>query len=137
VFVSRFPILLAILTRMSCMDPAPSQPTSPSPVSAPAPTTPAPSGPSAIFITPAGFSPSEVTIAVGGRVTFINDDTRPHDLVGGLDPARPECPEIAIAGFLSPGQRRDTGVFTAARDRDFHDHAAIGVPAVQGKILIR
>jgi len=28
------------------------------------------------------FSPSDVTVAVGGTVTFVNDDTVAHDVVG-------------------------------------------------------
>ena len=129
--------LLVLLAPLgSCSNASPSQPTAPTPVSTPAPA-PAPSGPPTISITTSGFVPKEVAIDVGGKVTFINNDTRPHDLVGGLDPVHPECPEIVVAGFLSPGQSRDTGVFTAARECDFHDHAAIGVPAFQGKIVIR
>jgi plastocyanin len=138
--VSRSLVLLSLLAPLTaCSGSSPSTPTSPAPanmtVTTPSPT-PAPGAPT-IAISSAGFSPREITIAVGGRVTFVNNDTRPHDLVGGLDPARPECPEIAVAGFLSPGQSRDTGVFTIARECDFHDHAAIGVPAFQGKIVVR
>lgn len=83
------------------------------------------------------MNPLEITIAVGQRVTFINNDTRPHDVVGGADPATPDCPEITQAGFIVPGQRADTGVFTAARTCEYHDHTMMGVPAFQGRILIR
>ena len=83
------------------------------------------------------MSPLEITIDVGQRVTFVNNDTRPHDVVGGVDPNNPDCPEIALAGFLSPGQRGDTGVFRAARTCQYHDHTALGVPAFQGRIIIR
>ena len=58
------------------------------------------------------MSPLEITIAVGQRVTFVNNDVRAHDVVGGVDPAHPDCPEILQAGFLTPGQRGETGVFT-------------------------
>jgi plastocyanin len=83
------------------------------------------------------MSPLELTIVLGQRVTFVNNDTRPHDVVGGVDPSRPECPEIAIAGFLAPGQRGDTAPFTTARTCEYHDHTALGVPAFQGRIVIR
>jgi hypothetical protein len=33
-------------------------------------------------LSPAGFTPSEVTTTVGSRVTFVNADSRPHALVG-------------------------------------------------------
>ena len=83
------------------------------------------------------MSPLEITIAVGQRVTFVNNDTRAHDLIGGVDPSNPDCPEIAEAGFLTPGQRRDTGVFTTARTCEYHDHTMLSVPAFQGRIIIR
>ena len=88
-------------------------------------------------ITAAGLSPLEITINVGQRVNFVNNDTRPHDLIGGIDPSRPDCPEIIVAGFLTPGQSRETGVFTTARTCDYHDHTALGVPAFSGRIIIR
>ena len=90
-----------------------------------------------ITITAAGVSPASVTVAVGQTVTFVNNDTRPHDLVGGVDPNNPDCPEITQAGFLTPGQSRDTGVFTSARTCEYHDHTALSVPAFQGRIIIR
>ena len=98
---------------------------------------PVPSGPPTITITASGMTPLEITIEVGERVTFVNNDVRAHDVVGGVDPAHPECPEILEAGFLSAGQRRDTGVFTAARTCNYHDHTALGVPAFAGRIIIR
>jgi plastocyanin len=83
------------------------------------------------------MSPLEITISVGQRVTFVNNDQRAHDVVGGIDPAHPDCPEILEAGFLTPGQRRETGIFTSARTCEYHDHTALGVPAFQGRIIIR
>jgi plastocyanin len=83
------------------------------------------------------MSPLELTIAVGQRVTFINTDTRPHDVVGGIDPNHPDCPEIAQAGFLTPGQRGDTGIFATARTCEYHDHTQLSVAAFQGRIIIR
>ena len=83
------------------------------------------------------MTPLEITIAVGQRVTFVNNDVRAHDVVGGIDPAHPECPEILQAGFLTPGRSGETGVFTTARTCEYHDHSALGVPAFQGRIIIR
>ena len=83
------------------------------------------------------MTPLEITINVGQRVTFVNNDTRAHDLVGGVDPNNPDCPEITQAGFLTPGQSRDTGVFTTARQCEYHDHTMLSVPAFQGRIIIR
>ena len=133
----RFTILLAALTMAACSGGSTTTPSSPSPpVSSPSPG-PAPSGPPTVTITAAGMTPLDITIAVGQRVTFVNNDVRAHDVVGGIDPSHPDCPEIAQAGFLTPGQRGDTGVFTAARTCEYHDHTMLGVPAFQGRIIIR
>lgn len=83
------------------------------------------------------MTPIEITIDVGQRVTFVNNDIRAHDVVGGVDPSHPECPEILQAGFLSAGQRRETGTFTSAQTCNYHDHTALGVAAFSGRIIIR
>jgi plastocyanin len=83
------------------------------------------------------MTPLEITIDVGQRVTFVNNDVRAHDVVGGADPSHPDCPEILQAGFLAAGQRSDTGVFTSVRTCAYHDHTALGVPAFSGRIIIK
>src|SRR5687767_11633926 len=107
--------LSAILLTAACSSGASTAvPTSPTPpVTTPSPS-PAPGSPT-ITITASGMTPLEITIAVGQRVTFVNSDVRAHDVVGGIDPAHPDCPEIIQAGFLTPGQQRETGIFTSAR----------------------
>ncbi|HEX8029443.1 MAG TPA: hypothetical protein VF491_13310 [Vicinamibacterales bacterium] len=133
-------LLIGALTVAACSGrAATSTPTSPTPpASTPAPTpAPVPSGPPTITITPTGMLPLEITIAVGQRVTFVNNDLRAHDVVGGVDPSHPDCPEILQAGFLTPGQRADTGVFTTARTCEYHDHTQLSVPAFQGRIIIK
>ena len=102
-----------------------------------APSGPMPPGTPTITITAAGMTPLELTINVGQRVAFVNNDSRAHDVVGGKDPNTPECPEIAQAGFLAPGQRGETGVFTATRTCEYHDHTMLSVPSFQGRIIIR
>lgn len=83
------------------------------------------------------MSPLEITINVGQSVFFVNNDIRTHDVVGGIDPAHPDCPEILKGGFLTPGQRGETGIFTTARTCEYHDHTELGVPSFQGRIIIR
>ena len=65
------------------------------------------------MITANGVSPKELTIQVGGTVTFVNNDRIPHDMAGGPDPQHPDCPEIDAVGFLTPGQERATGPISA------------------------
>ncbi len=114
-------------------------PTAPSGGGTPPPSpSPAPAPPgSVVTVTATGVSPLVITVPVGGRVTFTNADTRPHDFSGGPDPSRPECPEIDAAGFVVPGQSRQTGVFTVARTCEYHDHAYLGVAAFSGRIVIQ
>jgi plastocyanin len=81
------------------------------------------------------MSPLDITIAVGQKVTFVNNDIRAHDVVGGIDPSHPDCPEIVV--FLSAGQRSDTAVFNTARTCEYHDHTALGVAAFSGLIIIK
>jgi plastocyanin len=101
------------------------------------PTTVPPSGPPAVTITSTGFAPQEVTIPVGSRVTFVNMDRTGHEIWGGVDHASRDCDEVEAAGFLVPGQRRETAVFTAPKTCRFHDHANLGNPAFQGRIFIQ
>ena len=113
----------------------PSSP-SPPPVSNPSPSPPIASTPT-VTITPNGMIPLDITIDVGQRVLFVNADVRSHDIVGGVDPSHPECPEIQRAGFLLVGQSRETGTFTSARKCEYHDHTELSVPAFQGRIFIK
>lgn len=69
-------------------------------------------------------------------MTFINNDIQPHDIAGGSDPAHPDCPEIDAVGFLTPGQRRATRPFAAARTCAFHDHS-FHADSMTGRIVIQ
>jgi plastocyanin len=128
---------LVVATAAGCGSESPVAPSPPAQTTPPAPApAPAPSPPT-VTVTAAGFSPIELTITVGSRVTFVNQDSRPHDIAGGADPSRPDCPEIDRAGFLVPGQSRDTGVFETPRTCQYHDHSQPFVPAFEGRIIIR
>lgn len=121
----------------ACSGSSPTMPATPTPVVSTPPPSPPPAGPPTVSVTATGLVPLELTIAVGQKVNFINNDTRAHDFVGGVDPAHPDCPEITLAGFLTPGQSRETGVFMSARACDYHDHTQLSVPAFSGRIIIR
>jgi plastocyanin len=89
-----------------------------------------------VTISSSGVSPSDVQTAVGTRVMFVNNDSIPHDIMGGPDPARPDCHEIDSVGFLTPGQRRETAPFPQARLCEYHDHS-FHSPVFNGRILIQ
>jgi len=89
-----------------------------------------------ITITAAGISPKTVTVAVGTRVTFVNNDSRPHDMNSNPHPEHTDCPEINV-GFISAGATGTTQNLTRARVCGFHDHNQPDVTALQGTITIQ
>ena len=82
-------------------------------------------------------SPATVTIATGGRVTFVNNHNRPHDMASDPHPSHEDCPPMDQVGFLSPGQSRTSGNFNAARRCGFHDHNDPGNSGLIGAITIQ
>jgi plastocyanin len=104
------------------------------------PTTPTTPGTSAATITIGSdgrVSPSTVTIAVGGRVTFVNNHNTSHDMSSDPHPEHTDCPAMAQVGFLSPGQQRTSGNFTVARTCGFHDHNRELDTGLQGRIIVQ
>lgn len=105
------------------------------------PTTPTPGGGASasatIVIEASGrVNPSTVTIAQGGRVTFVNRHTRNHDMSSDPHPTHTDCPEMGQVGFLAPGQSRTSGNFNTVRTCGFHDHDAPGDMGLRGRIVI-
>lgn len=82
-------------------------------------------------------SPSTVTIAVGGRVTFINNHNVPHDMQSDPHPEHTDCPPLAEVGFLTTGQQRTSGNFNTARTCGFHDHNRETDTGLMGRIVIQ
>ncbi|HEY1303746.1 MAG TPA: hypothetical protein VGF24_09380 [Vicinamibacterales bacterium] len=102
-----------------------------------------PSGPSGggtiaatITITAAGVSPKAVTVAAGSRVSFVNNDSRPHDMNSNPHPEHTDCPEINV-GFIAPGASGTTQNLTRVRTCGYHDHINPDVVALQGTITIQ
>jgi plastocyanin len=126
-------VSVAVILVAGCGGGSGSAPVTPT---APSPAPPAAPAPAVVTIGGSGVSPRELTIAVGGRVTFVNNDIVPHDMAGGPDPAHPDCPEIDVVGFLTPGQQRATGAFTVARTCEYHDHSFHSA-IMTGRIVIR
>ena len=110
--------------------------TAPSALPAPSPAPTAPPASAVITITSRGVSPAEVAVALGGTVTFVNNDAQPHDLAGGVDPQHPDCAEIDAVGFLSPGQQRATRPFLVVRTCAFHDHS-FHAETMNGRVIIQ
>lgn len=94
-------------------------------------------GGTTITITSAGASPLELTVPAGSRVTFANNDSRPHDMVSDPHPEHTDCPPLNDVGFLNPGQSRATGNLVTPRTCGFHDHNLDTVASLRGRIIVQ
>ena len=89
-----------------------------------------------ITITSAGIvSPSTVTVAVGSRVTFVNNDSQPHDMASNPHPEHTDCPPLVA--FVTPGQSGTTQNLNTARVCGFHDHNQPSNTNLQGTIRVQ
>jgi plastocyanin len=82
-------------------------------------------------------SPQSVTVSRGSRVTFVNNDSRVHNMNSDPHPAHTDCPEINQIDLISSGQSRQTGVLNTARTCGYHDHDQDTVRSLQGTITIQ
>ena len=87
--------------------------------------------------TNSAVSPSQVSIAVGQSVTFVNNDTRSHDMESDPHPAHTDCPSIANVGLLQPGQSKTTFGFSGSGSCGFHDHNNSESAGLRGRIVIQ
>ena len=116
----------------------PTSTTPPAPTPAPSPTPPPPGLTATITITANNtFQPNEVTIVAGGRVTFINQNNRPHDITSDPLHLHTDCPPVMDVGFIQPGQTKQTGVLSVARVCGFHDHMQEQNADLHGRIIVQ
>jgi len=91
-----------------------------------------------ITITSAGVSPGQVTIGIGQSVTFVNNDTRSHEIASNPHPTHGSCPAVeAGLGTIAAGQTKLTQGFADAGTCGFHDHLNPDQASLQGSITIR
>ena len=100
------------------------------------PTTP-PVATTTITITANGVNPQRITVPIGSRVTFINNDNRTHEMNSDPHPTHGDCPAIDDVGFLAVGQTKQTGNLTVARTCGFHDHNQPTVGSLTGQIIVQ
>lgn len=81
--------------------------------------------------------PQTITVPLGTQVTFVNNDTRAHNIASDPHPEHTDCPELNQVGFLNPGQSRQSGNLVVSRSCGFHDHDNFTVKSLQGTIVIR
>ena len=122
---------LLMLTFAACGGGGSSTPSSPSPTPSPSP-----SG-TTITITASGVSPKTLTVSAGSRVTFVNNDTRSHEMNSDPHPDHTLCPPINDVGFLAAGQSKTTGNLNTVRTCGYHDHNRDSDTSLQGTIVIQ
>src|SRR3990170_1957844 len=96
---------------------------------------PSPGGPT-ITITSSGVNPKTMTVTPGSQVTFVNNDSRPHEMTSDPHPTHEDCPELNQVGFLSPRQSRQSGNLVARGTCGFHDHLNDTNASLRGTITV-
>ncbi len=94
-------------------------------------------GGTTITITASGVSPRELTVPAGTRVTFVNNDSRQHEMNSDPHPTHGDCPGIDDVAFIAPGETKLTGNLTQVRRCGFHDHNMPDVVSLQGTIIVQ
>jgi plastocyanin len=108
---------------------------SPSTPSAPATTQPA-AATLTVTINASGVDPRSLQVPMGGIVTFVNNDTRTHQMMSDPNPLHNDCPSINDVSTLAPGQSRKTGSFMVAKACSYHDHMNPDAVGRQGVLLV-
>jgi plastocyanin len=133
--VKAFVISLASVGLVSCGSSSPTNPSTM--VISPSTGSPGPSG-ATVTITANGVSPSQVSITTGQSVTFINNDTRSHEIASNPHPTHGTCPGIENGlGTLAAGQTKLTQGFGGTGTCGYHDHLNSGDGTLQGSVVIR
>jgi plastocyanin len=131
VFISALAIMI---TAYACGGDSSTPPTGPTP-NPPSGGGPAPAS-QTVSITGSGVSMPTFDLAVGGTITFVNNDNRAHEMSSNPHPQHTDCPALNI-GSLNPGQSRATAALTVARSCGFHDHADPSNNALKGTVTVR
>lgn len=121
---------------MSCSCGGGDSPTSPGNGNNGSSGSPGPSG-ATITIANGRVTPSQVTIAVGQSVTFVNNDGQTRNISSDPHPNHTDCPSINAVGNLSNGQSRLTNAITVARTCGFHNHDDPDNANFKGRIVIQ
>jgi plastocyanin len=98
---------------------------------------PGPSGATITIGANGAISPTSVTITTGQSVTFVNNDSRVHNMASDPHPAHTNCPSINAIGVIANGQTKLTNSFSSAGTCGFHDHDDPGNNSLQGTIRIQ
>jgi hypothetical protein len=95
-----------------------------------------PGAPAQFVVSAAGVSPKVLAIDAGSTVTFVNNDSRNHDVRSNPHPVHIDCQQINEVGFLPPGAIQRSGAFPTPRVCGFHDHVDFSNTALEGRVII-
>lgn len=89
-----------------------------------------------VTITAAGATPRELRVPAGSRVTFVNQDSRSHQMMSDPHPVHTDCPEINSVGMIERGETKATATFNGQKACGFHDNMRDGDSTLRGMILV-
>ena len=81
--------------------------------------------------------PASLTVPRGTRVTFINNDTRAHEMTSDPHPEHTDCTAINTVDLIVPGQSKQTSNLNIVRTCGYHDHQNPEIAALRGTITIQ
>ena len=99
------------------------------------PPSPPPAG-TTITITSSGVSPKNLVVSPGTQVTFMNNDSRNHEMTSDPHPEHTECPAINTVDLVVPGMGKQTSNLNVVRTCGYHDHDMFTNASLQGTIAI-
>ena len=88
-----------------------------------------------IFITASGVSDASPRIALGQRVRFTNNDSRPHQILTTPHQIHTDCPALNL-DMLQPGQSKESGALNERRGCGFHDHLNPDDQRLRGQVRV-
>jgi len=100
------------------------------------PPSPTPAG-STITITSSGVSPKNLVVSPGTQVTFMNNDSRNHEMTSDPHPEHTECPAINTVDLVVPGMGKQTSNLNVVRTCGYHDHLNPENAMLRGTITIQ
>lgn len=109
------------------------QPTVPPATSTASPTASSTIEKNVVTINSSGFSPKNITIKAGETVTWVNGDTKNHQVQSAIHPTHQLYPPLNSVGLLKSGEKKSL-TFPNAGTYKYHDHLN---PSFTGSVTVK